>query len=81
MIPPPCTRYSPALFDSTDADDHLHARAVCATCPMVAACLDRALAIATEQSYWRGPDGTWAGLLWRNGLVVDWRTSALVVAA
>ena len=68
---PPCTRYSPSLFDSTALGDHLTARAVCAACPMVTACLERALGIAGEKhdGNRRGPDGTWAGLLWKDGHV------------
>lgn len=66
---PPCTRYSPGLFDSTVPGDHLSARAVCAVCPMVRACLERAIGIAGEHEgeSARGPDGTWGGLLWKCG--------------
>ena len=71
---PPCTRYSPGLFDSTEPRDHEHARAICATCPMVMACLERAIEVAgehsPESSSHRGPDGTWAGLLWKSGRIV-----------
>lgn len=38
------------------------------------ACLDDALAISSELKNHHaqsGPDGTWAGLLWRSGRVVD----------
>ena len=71
--PPPCAGRS-VLFDSTDLFDHLTARRTCSGCPMVAACLERALSIADERGERdhsrRGPDGTWAGLLWRSGSVV-----------
>lgn len=84
MTAPPCTRYSPGLFDSTEAPDHAHARAICATCPMVMACLDRALEIAGEHTegspFHRGPDGTWAGLLWKHGRIVV-ETAVVEVAA
>lgn len=54
------------LFDSTAPRDHHEAKALCATCPAFAACLD-ALAAARAQAcvpadiY--GPAGTWAGQL------------------
>jgi len=69
-----CDGADPRLFDSTDWRDHLTARRFCGNCPMVAACAQLAATIAAEHSpdhiAHRGPDGTWAGLLWRNGDVV-----------
>ena len=62
------------LFDSTDPFDHREARSLCTTCPIWGQCLDLALTIARTNAHrssaYRGPDGTWAGLLWRNGGVV-----------
>lgn len=72
MTTPPCTNDA-ALFDSVDHFDHLLARATCATCPMVRACIERAVEVAgmhNTRSY-RGPDGTWGGLLWNSGSVVQ----------
>lgn len=68
----PCRQSDPALFDSTGWIDHREARRHCTTCPLVRACLNLALAIASEHDDdpSRGPDGTWAGLLWHNGHVV-----------
>lgn len=77
MNEPLCARRDPALFDSIDLVDHFRARAICAGCPVVQACLERALAIAAEHSpkdrSQRGPDGTWAGLLWLDGSIHDLR--------
>ena len=71
MRTPPCTRYEPQLFDSTRLRDHIRARAVCSTCPVVQGCIARAVAIAEERppGCRRGPDGTWGGLLWTCGTV------------
>lgn len=70
---PACTESDPRLFDSTHPLDHLHARAICDTCPLVQPCIRAALATAgqTHVRSQRGPDGTWGGLLWRAGRVVD----------
>ena len=80
--PPPCAGRS-VLFDSTDLFDHLAARRTCASCPMVRACIERALAVAAEHPAGaeRGPDGTWGGLLWRGGSLVEFVTPGLEVAA
>lgn len=70
---PPCTRYDPQLFDSTKPRDHLKAREICAACPLVQECVELATSISSryaDTSMCRGPDGTWAGLLWRHGEVV-----------
>lgn len=68
-----CYGRDPQLFDSTKHTDHQLAKAICGTCPHVQACLRLALDIAGETNAHaqRGPDGTWAGLLWRDGQVVD----------
>ena len=62
--PPPCSgRWD--LFDSTDLRDHLVARALCATCPLIAAChqrLQQARDLHTGGGP-EGPEGTWAGRL------------------
>lgn len=61
----PCYGKS-ALFDSTEANDHYEARALCATCPMIDACRDL-LAKAKKSSVAGGrPIGTWAGELMRT---------------
>ncbi len=73
QVEPPCRGMPPQMFDSLDPLDHHRARAVCSTCLWVQACLRLALDIAgqTQARAQRGPDGTWAGLLWRDGRVVD----------
>ncbi len=73
MAEPPCRRMPPQMFDSTSPLDHQRARTICAICPHVMACLRLALDIAGETGAraQRGPDGTWAGLLWRDGHIVD----------
>lgn len=83
MPTPPCTRYSPRLFDSTDAWEHNAARTICAACPMVVGCLRLAVSIANESTdvNRRGPDGTWGGLLWRDGRIVEPRGGVVEVAA
>lgn len=59
------------MFDSTKPRDHARARVICAACPLVEACLNLALSVSrqTGERALRGPDGTWAGLLWVNGEV------------
>jgi hypothetical protein len=71
--PPPCAGMS-WLFDSTDARSHAEARAICSTCPVIAACRDllretqRTQLIAGPNG---GPEGTWAGVLFKaKGRVV-----------
>lgn len=59
----PCTGKH-ELFDSRDPEDHHQARKLCASCPMVAECLDRLAAVrhdAHSEKY--GPHGTWGGRL------------------
>ena len=70
--PTPCFGKS-WLFDATDARSHEEARALCATCPAIVACrknlreTQRTQLIAGPNG---GPEGTWAGLLFRaKGLV------------
>lgn len=55
----------PELFDSTRWTDHVQARAICATCPVIEACRRR-LAFAQDQALRSvdGPTGTWAGKLY-----------------
>jgi hypothetical protein len=79
-----CVGRDPRLFDSLGLLDHLEARKVCATCPMVTACIERAIAISNKHSYCRSrraPDGTWGGLLWHDGKVVDLRLERLMCGA
>jgi hypothetical protein len=68
---PACLTADPKLFDSTSALDHLQARTICARCPIVGACLQAAITesnrLRAGSATRRGPDGTWAGLLWING--------------
>lgn len=68
-----CYGRDPQLFDSVKPADHLLARAICGTCPRVQSCLRLALSVAGETGAHaqRGPDGTWGGLLWRDGRVID----------
>lgn len=63
------------MFDSIDPLDHMRARSICAGCPMVVACIREAIAVADRYTNadQRGPDGTWGGLLWRAGDVLDLR--------
>ena len=69
-----CRQSDPQMFDSVRLLDHMRARAVCATCPMVQACISEAVRVARKHPTnpdRRGPDGTWGGLLWRSGTVTD----------
>lgn len=59
---PPCAA-QPELFDSTDWFDHHRAQAICATCPLIAACRDRLRQAQELTMYDGGPEGTWAGQL------------------
>lgn len=54
------------LFDSTDRRDHIKARALCAECPALAWCAQRAATIQREgrTSHFRPLTGTWAGTLY-----------------
>lgn len=56
------------LFDSTDLLDHQRARVRCSSCPVMRECLDDA--IAQSRGPRSVPDGTWGGLLWRNGHIL-----------
>ena len=81
--PPPCVGKS-ELFDSTDDFDHLRARVICAGCPFVQECILQAVEVAKVNASWaavRGPDGTWGGLLWRNGKVREFVSTHAAVAA
>lgn len=58
-------------FDSTVWTWHLRARVLCSTCPLTRDCLDNALAQARDRSTnCAVPNGTWGGLLWRDGQIV-----------
>ena len=59
---PPCNGQS-VIFDSTDVRDHAIARAICATCPMLAACRKRLEDVKADSLADYGPRGTWAGEL------------------
>lgn len=56
-----------SLFDSTSTLDHLLARRMCAACPMLRGCLTLAQSIADTEGWAGVPNGTWGGVLWRNG--------------
>lgn len=59
---PPCSgRWE--LFDSVHAADHMEARALCATCPVIDACRQLAANVASTAQPKCGPQGTWAGQL------------------
>jgi hypothetical protein len=53
-----------ALFDSTNRRDHIAARALCATCPALAWCAQRARDLGRDHAYCRPLTGTWAGVLY-----------------
>jgi hypothetical protein len=59
----PCIGRS-ALFDSTNRKDHLAARALCAQCPTLTWCAQRAAELKQAPSYCSPLVGTWAGVLY-----------------
>jgi WhiB family redox-sensing transcriptional regulator len=59
----PCTRTPPGIFFAERPDEVAVAKAVCATCPVRAACL----AGAVER---REPVGVWGGELFVDGVTV-----------
>lgn len=64
--PTPCYGRAP-LFDSVDMSAHIEAKALCDTCPVLAACetnLQDTIR-AHRFDYSCGPRGTWAGRLMR----------------
>ncbi len=63
--PTPCFGES-ALFDSTHPGDHALAKALCDTCPALAACKDHLRATRQAAHPGAGPEGTWAGHLLTN---------------
>ncbi len=63
----PCTKAGWAVYDSTDAFDHLQARVGCMACPVRRGCLRLAEAIADEVGWAKAPSGTWGGVLWVKG--------------
>lgn len=65
---PSCHGKGP-LFDSVDVADHLIAREVCASCPVIDWCRDEftlAVRAATGVGAYAGPSGTWAGVLYNQ---------------
>jgi hypothetical protein len=53
------------LFDSTNRDDHRKARAICAECPVLGWCAQRAEVLKRSRSSGVRPlTGTWAGRLY-----------------
>lgn len=69
---PACDGADPQEFDATDIPTHLELRPICADCPIVTPCLELAIEISRSrrQHGSRGPDGTWGGVLWRDGVVI-----------
>lgn len=70
-----CAGLDPDAFASTAWADHAVAARVCVSCPVTAECAALAESIAGEtspgtSSAYRGPDGTWAGVLWRHGRIL-----------
>jgi len=59
----PCHTADPELFFSEDASEMAVAKSLCASCPLLASCLEGALARAE-------PWGIWGGELFDNGKVV-----------
>ena len=59
----PCHTADPELFFSEEATDMAIAKSLCASCPLIASCLEGALARAE-------PWGIWGGELFDNGKVV-----------
>lgn len=51
------------LFDSTDLEDHLSAKALCAECPLQLACADRVVELRSHAGPYGRLEGTWAGQL------------------
>lgn len=49
------------LFDSTDPADHREAKALCDTCPTLAACQKLLDDLLRSHNSVAGPEGTWAG--------------------
>lgn len=65
-----------ALFDSIDVADHIVARRLCETCPMLTDCrrlLREAKEAADGAGHSGGPQGTWAGQL-IGGKDIGYRT-------
>lgn len=62
-LAPPCVN-RPSLFESIHIADHDIARDYCARCP--AAIFTECKTTASQQA---NHDGTWAGVLYRNGRV------------
>ena len=52
------------LFDSTNRADHRAARAICAGCPVLGWCAQRAEVLKRDHSWCRPLTGTWAGRLY-----------------
>jgi len=61
MTPAPCTTVGDAdVFFPETADQLALAQSLCASCPISAACLDRALTLGVT-------DGVWGGQLFERG--------------
>lgn len=56
----PCLGKS-ALFDAVDFESHAQAKALCMTCPVIAACSANLAKVLAEAVPFGGPEGTWAG--------------------
>lgn len=51
------------LFDSVELEDHRAARAICAACPTLLACMSNLTAVQRDAGSYGQPEGTWAGQL------------------
>lgn len=60
------------LFDSTDQQDHLAAKELCNTCPIIEACMKNLMAVRAMTAPYGEIEGTWAGQLF-DGKVVNGR--------
>lgn len=59
-----------SMFLSTHPTDHGHARELCGVCPAFDWCLRETVKALSNESYGLGVEGTWAGVLYKNGRVV-----------
>jgi hypothetical protein len=60
---PPCVGKH-ELFDSRDPEDHVEAKRLCDTCPILSSCLELLEDVRKAPSHLGGsPEGTWAGQL------------------
>lgn len=65
-----CANQDWALMTSTHPDDHIIAKKFCADCPALQWCQTFAAQCLADPAYGLGVEGTWAGVLYRDGRVV-----------